>query len=142
MGQTEWLSALAGVCWTLGRKDEARAQWRDALAADPENALLSRMPLQRMDAETLYDALLTTAGRLDPTAFGKPAPIEIRPDKEVVMKPAKEGFRRAIYVLHRRQTPLSLMDAFDQPAMTPGSGDSRALSVALYGLELQVQPGG
>ena len=30
----------------------------------------------------------------------------------------------------------------DQPVMTPGSGDSRALSVALYGLELQVQPGG
>ena len=33
------------------RVDEA------TLAADPENALLSRMPLQRMDAETLYDSL-------------------------------------------------------------------------------------
>ena len=35
------------------------------LAADPENVLVSRMPLQRMDAETLYDALLTATGRLD-----------------------------------------------------------------------------
>ena len=106
------------------------------LAADPENALLSRMPLQRMDAETLYDSLLTTTGRMDDTMFGKPAPIEIRPDKEVVMEPAKEGFRRAIYVLHRRQTPLSLMDAFDQPAMTPNCTERRRSNVATQALHM------
>ena len=106
------------------------------LAADPENAMVSRMPLQRMDAETLYDALLTTTGRLDDTMFGKPAAIEIRPDKEVVMKPAKEGFRRAIYVLHRRQTPLSLMDAFDQPAMTPNCTERRRSNVATQALHM------
>ncbi len=106
------------------------------LAADPENAMVSRMPLQRMDAETLYDALLTTAGRLDAAQFGKPAPIEIRPDKEVVMKPAQAGFRRAIYVLHRRQTPLSLMDAFDQPAMTPNCTERRRSNVATQALHM------
>jgi mono/diheme cytochrome c family protein len=106
------------------------------LAADPENVLVSRMPLQRMDAETLYDALLTTTGRLDPTMFGKPADIEIKADKEVVMKPAKEGFRRAIYVLHRRQTPLSLMDAFDQPAMTPNCTERRRSNVATQALHM------
>ncbi len=56
------------------------------VAADPENALLSRMPLQRMDAETLYDSLMAVAGRLDSTLFGPPSEVEVRPDKEVVVK--------------------------------------------------------
>src|ERR1700675_4017786 len=41
-------------------------------AADPDNVLVSRMPLRRMDAETLYDSLLTAAGRLDSASFGPP----------------------------------------------------------------------
>lgn len=106
------------------------------LAADPENVLVSRMPLQRMDAETLYDALLTATGRLDATMFGKPADVQVKPDKEVVAQPAQAGFRRAIYVLHRRQTPLSLMDAFDQPAMTPNCTERRHSNVATQALHM------
>ena len=34
---------------------------------DPDNALFSRMPLVRLDAEALYDTLLLVAGRLDET---------------------------------------------------------------------------
>lgn len=106
------------------------------LAADPENVLLSRMPLRRMDAETLYDSLITAAGRLDATEFGKPADVEIRPDKEVTVKGGKDGFRRSIYVLHRRQTPVSLMDAFDQPAMTPNCTERRQSNVATQALHM------
>ena len=106
------------------------------MEADPENVLLSRMPMRRMDAETLYDSLLTASGRLDPAMYGNPADIEVRPDKEVVVKPAKEGFRRGIYVLHRRQTPVSLMDAFDQPPMTPNCTERRRSNVATQALHL------
>ena len=106
------------------------------LAADPENALLSRMPLMRMDAETLYDSLLTATGRMDPAMFGAPTDIEIRPDKEVVVKASQSGFRRAVYVLHRRQTPLSLLDAFDQPTMTPNCTERRRSNVATQALHL------
>src|SRR5439155_26126458 len=35
--------------------------------SDPDNVLSSRMPLQRLDAEALYDAMLLVAGRLDDT---------------------------------------------------------------------------
>jgi hypothetical protein len=108
------------------------------LAADPENVLVSRMPLQRMDAETLYDALITATGHLDETMFGKPADVEIRSDKEVIAKSAQAGFRRAIYVLHRRQTPLSLMDAFDQPAMTPNCTERRHSNVATQALHMMI----
>ncbi len=106
------------------------------LAADPENVLVSRMQLHRMDAETLYDSLLTVAGRLDPALFGSPTEVDIRPDKEVTVKPTATGFRRSIYVLHRRQTPVSLLDAFDQPAMTPNCTERRRSNVATQALHM------
>ena len=112
------------------RVDEAR------LAADPENALVSRMPLRRMDAETLYDSLLTAAGRLDPTPYGSPSEIEVKADKEVVVKGSKAGLRRHVYVLHRRQTPVSLLDAFDQPPMTPNCTERRQSNVATQALHM------
>ncbi len=104
--------------------------------SDPENVLLSRMPLNRMDAETLYDSLITAAGRLDATAYGAPAKIEERADKEVTVVAGKAGYRRSIYVLHRRQTPVSLMDAFDQPSMTPNCTERRRSNVATQALHM------
>lgn len=106
------------------------------IAKDPENALVSRMPLRRMDAETLYDSLLTAAGRLDATAFGPPTEVDIRPDKEVTVQPTKAGLRRSIYVLHRRQTPVSLLDAFDLPTMTPNCTERRQSNVATQALHM------
>jgi len=106
------------------------------LSADPENALLSRMSLKRMDAETLYDSLLLTSSRLDATAFGTPSDVKITEDKEVNVKATKIGYRRSIYTLHRRQTPVSLLDAFDQPAMTPNCTERRNSNVATQALHL------
>ena len=94
------------------------------------------MPLHRMDAETLYDSLMSVAGRLDSTLFGPPSEVDVRPDKEVVVKPTTAGFRRSIYVLHRRQTPVSLLDAFDQPAMTPNCTERRRSNVATQALHM------
>ena len=106
------------------------------LAADPDNVLLSRMPLRRMDAETLYDSLITAASRLDSKLYGKPSDLDISADKEVSVKPDEGGFRRSIYVLHRRQTPVSLMDAFDQPTMTPNCTERRRSNVATQALHM------
>jgi hypothetical protein len=105
-------------------------------AADPDNALVSRMPLNRMDAETLYDSLLTATGRLDAKSFGAPTEVTITPDREVIVKPGKDGFRRSIYVLHRRQTPMSLLDAFDEPIMTPNCTERRRSNVATQALHM------
>ena len=44
---------------------------------DPENALYSRMPLVRLDAEALYDTLLLVAGRLDETRVGPADPVQV-----------------------------------------------------------------
>ena len=112
------------------RLDPAVAQ------ADPDNVLVSRMPLRRMDAETLFDSLITASSRLDAKMFGSPADVDIRPDKEVTVKPTQAGFRRSIYILHRRQTPVSLLDAFDQPAMTPNCAERRQSNVATQALHM------
>lgn len=106
------------------------------LKADPENALVSRMPMRRMDADTLFDSLASAAGYLDTTAFGKPAEVTVTADKEVIVKPGPKGYRRNIYVLHRRQTPVSLMDSFDQPPMTPNCTERRQSNVATQALHM------
>jgi mono/diheme cytochrome c family protein len=106
------------------------------LKTDPENALVSRMPMRRMDADTLYDSLVTASGRLDPTPFGPASPVEVTADKEVIVKSSQAGFRRNIYVLHRRQTPVSLMDSFDQPPMTPNCTERRQSNVATQALHM------
>ncbi|MSR59367.1 MAG: DUF1553 domain-containing protein [Planctomycetaceae bacterium] len=41
-----------------------------ALAADPENRRLARMPRRRLEAEAIRDSLLAVSGRLDPTPGG------------------------------------------------------------------------
>ena len=116
-------------------RQTSRADER-VLKADPENALVSRMPLRRMDADTLFDSLVTAAGRLDPKQFGPAASVEVTADKEVIVKPSKDGYRRNVYVLHRRQTPVSLMDSFDQPSMTPNCTERRQSNVATQALHM------
>ncbi len=105
-----------------------------ALAADPANTLLSRFPLRRLDAEAVRDAVLKVAGRLDETEFGPAAPIEVKPDGAVLPKAGKLGYRRSVYITQRRSTPVSLLDAFDAPFMSPNCvrrGESIVSSQAL-----------
>ena len=87
-------------------------------AADPDNSLLSRFPLRRLDADAIRDSILRVAGRLDTTPFGPPDEVETKPDGEVVAK-AGEGYRRSIYLLQRRKTPVTMLTAFDAPQLSP-----------------------
>jgi len=106
------------------------------LAADPENALLSRMPLRRMDAETLYDSILRVSGRLDEEMYGPPSKLDVKDNKEVVAKASENGFRRSLYVTQKMQTPLTLLDAFDLPRMTPNCVERRQSQVPTQALQM------
>ena len=86
---------------------------------DPDNILLSRFPLRRLDADAIRDSILSVSGRLNPTPFGPPDDIEARPDGEVVAKDSPEGMRRSIYLLQRRSKPLTMLAAFDAPQLRP-----------------------
>lgn len=52
----------------------------NARIADPENRLLWRMNLRRLDAETLRDSLIAVAGKLDATMGGPPIKLAMQPD--------------------------------------------------------------
>ena len=86
---------------------------------DPENRLISRMPLRRLEAEELRDSLIFTAGQLDETPFGKPVDVDVRPDGLVTSKRTDKGWRRSVYVRHRRKEMPTFLEVFDLPQMNP-----------------------
>jgi hypothetical protein len=92
----------------------------DALRLDPQNGLLSRMPLRRMDAEALRDSLLLVSGQLDETAGGPPDPVSVDRDGLVSVDGSTQGgWRRSVYLQYRRTEIPTLMDTFDYPEMGP-----------------------
>ncbi|QDU10695.1 PSD1 and planctomycete cytochrome C domain-containing protein [Gimesia aquarii] len=92
---------------------------KKALQRDPDGSLLSRMPLQRMEAEVLRDTLLYLSGQLDETPFGPADPVEVRSDGLVTSKRTQKGWRRSIYIRQRRTQIPTLLENFDYPQMGP-----------------------
>jgi hypothetical protein len=95
---------------------------RNPQSEDPDNKLLWRMRLRRLDAENVRDALLTVSGKLDRELGGAPLPLLNRPDGLVVVddkqvRPSASN-RRSVYILARRNYHLSLLNIFDQPVMS------------------------
>jgi hypothetical protein len=97
---------------------------KEASAKDPENALLWKHSRRRLTAEEIRDAMLASAGRLNSKSGG---PSVITPvDQELVdllYKPSQwavtgdraEHDRRSIYLLHKRNLRLPMMEVFDAP---------------------------
>lgn len=89
-------------------------------SADPQNRLLSRMPLRRLDAEAIRDSLLRVADRLDPTPGGLPDSVSVDRDGLVSVNPTPAGrWRRSVYLQYRRTEIPTMMDTFDYPPMGP-----------------------
>lgn len=105
-----------------------------AQAVDPDNRLLGRMRLRRLDAESLRDGLLAVSGRLDATMYGPPVAVAVTPHGQVVVgSQNKDGngdptgvaslggaeFRRSVYVQVRRSQPVGVMETFDAASVAP-----------------------
>ncbi len=91
-----------------------------AAAEDPDNRLLWRMPLRRLEAEALRDSILAVADRLDDTVGGPAVELRARPDGlQVVSETESAGgpTRRSVYLLARRTWPLTFLTAFDFPVI-------------------------
>lgn len=84
---------------------------------DPENRLLWRQRMRRIDAEPLRDAMLSVSGLLDRSMFGNPIPVARRPDGDVTIADGQNDRRRSIYVQILRGNPLTMLHAYDQPVM-------------------------
>jgi hypothetical protein len=103
---------------------------------DPANALVSRMPLVRLDAEALYDALLLVAGRLDETRGGPADAVQVRKDGLVTPAGTATGWRRLVYVQQTRKQLPTHLETFDFPQMNPNCLERRDSTVAPQALHL------
>jgi len=92
----------------------------DRQQRDPQNRLLSRMPLRRMDAEALRDSLLFVSGKLDGRSGGYPDHVSVDRDGLVSANATVTGgWRRSIYLQHRRTEIPTMLATFDYPEMGP-----------------------
>jgi hypothetical protein len=123
------------------RQASTRDEKRDLI--DPDNTLLSRMNVRRLEAETLRDSLLALSGKLNPKIGGAPVPVMQSEEGQVVIgidttdtagRPTGkiiplngEEFRRSIYIQARRSRPLEMFATFDAPIMEP-SCDARSVT--------------
>ncbi|MFP6766908.1 MAG: PSD1 and planctomycete cytochrome C domain-containing protein, partial [Planctomycetaceae bacterium] len=118
------------------------------LTTDPDNRLLGRMSIRRLDAESLRDAILTVSGSLNPRRYGPPVPIMAdrvgqwvigkenlnagRPG--AVLDMGNEQFRRSVWIEVRRSRPLAVLDTFDRPAMMPNCTERVSTTVSSQSL--------
>ncbi len=108
---------------------------------DPDNRLLWRMPVRRLEAETLRDAILAVNGRLKLDLHGEP--LVVKEDDGglfsvaggIVSEDGKE-LRRSIYIQQRRTQPVTMLEAFDAPRMEPNCELRQSSTVATQSLAM------
>jgi len=109
---------------------------------DPDNLLLWRQRLRRLEAEALRDAVLAVAGDLNPQMFGPPVPMQRQGNArrlevgEIVVAADASGNRRSIYLQVRRSQPLTFLQLFDQPVIETNCTRRETSTVASQALTL------
>jgi hypothetical protein len=85
---------------------------------DPENRLLWRQSMRRLEAEAVRDAFLAVSGTLNPQLFGVSQAVARQKNGEVIVPAGADQNRRSIYVKIKRLNPETLLQVFDQPTMS------------------------
>ncbi|MCA9200218.1 MAG: DUF1553 domain-containing protein, partial [Planctomycetales bacterium] len=117
---------------------------------DPQNRLLSFMPLRRLEAEILRDSLLSVAGTLNKTQFGPAVRAPIAAEA-ILARNLKDGYpkdikdgpevrRRSVYMFHKRVVPNPLLAAFDKPDAQQSCSRRDVTTVAPQALALLNDP--
>ena len=106
-------------------------------AIDPDNRLLARFPLRRLDAEAVRDAMLHVSGELDPRAGGPYVPSKRTPEGTVEIEEKADGARkRSLYLQQRRTQVVTFLQLFDAPAIVSTCGKRSPSTVPLQSLAL------
>ncbi len=121
----------------------------EGLEADPDNSLLWRFPIRRLDAEMLRDGILFAAGTLDEARGGPGVYPAIDPSVvstgnvprwplDAVDGPAT--WRRSLYVFQMRSVPVPLLEVFDLPDSTQSCPERSRTTLPTQGLTLLNNP--
>lgn len=110
---------------------------------DPQNELIGRMAVRRLDAESIRDSVLVMSEKINVELYGQPVPVmedgvgQIivgKENKDGEGKPGKEiglngqEYRRSLYIQARRSRPLAVLQSFDRPDMTETNCTERSSS--------------
>ena len=97
----------------------------ELLAKDPRNALLSRAPRRRLEAELIRDQAMALSGLLSPK-LGGPSVYPPQPDglwrvafdgtRAYPTSTGEDRYRRGLYTVWRRTIPYPSMATFDAPS--------------------------
>jgi mono/diheme cytochrome c family protein len=128
-----------------GSSSNPQSAIRNPQSIDPDNRLLGRFPLRRLDAEAVRDGMLAVSGWLNSKAFGPPVPVKEDEVGQIVLGipnrdgagrftaavplPPGDDARRSVYVQARRTQPLAVLDTFDWATTEPNC-ESRNSSTA------------
>ena len=117
-------------------------------AIDPENRLLARANLRRLEAEAVRDFILATTGDLNLESGGPSIPVTTNAEGKVVIGVTKirdglaagvrgqneAAFRRSAFIESNRSLPLNMLATFDLPEMKPNCDRRRSTTVATQSL--------
>lgn len=117
----------------------------EARALDPDNVLLARMPVRRLEAEAVRDALLFVSGSLDEARFGPSVPVHLTPFMNGRGRPGESGpldgaNRRSIYLAVRRNFLVPFLSVFDFPNPAACAGKRTVSNVPAQALALMNDP--
>lgn len=103
---------------------------------DPDNELLWRQAMRRLEAEPLRDAILATAGTLNTPMFGAGQAVAREKDGEVIVSAGQNQGRRSIYVKILRLNPETMLEVFDQPTISVNCTQRSISTVSTQALTL------
>jgi len=109
---------LMSTAYRQSSKRRAEDPQNGPESIDPENHLLWRMNLRRLEAEAVRDSVISVGGKMDGTLGGKPVVLDWTPDGLVTASEKEKGnLRRSIYLMARRTYSSSMLDVFNFPMM-------------------------
>jgi len=112
-------------------------------AVDPDNRLLHRYPLRRLEAEAIRDAMLAVSGRLDRALYGRsihPHRFVPRPDRRLFSGPLDGEGRRSLYTKMTLTEEPPLLAIFNLPEAKVARGRRDLTSVPAQALTLLNDP--
>jgi hypothetical protein len=131
------LKAIHRLILTSAVYRQSSAFREDAFESDPDNRLLWRFPLRRLDAEAIRDAMLSVSGDLDGKSGGPFIPTSQLEGGSVVVDEKLEGARkRSVYLQQRRTQTLTLLEVFDAPSVVTNCSFRNTSTVPLQALAL------
>jgi len=112
--------------------------------SDPNNFLLYRQNIRRLEGEVIRDHILAVSGRLDKTMYGPSMPVYLTPFMSGRGRPKTGPLdgagRRSIYISVRRNFISPMMLAFDTPVPFNSIGRRNVSNVPSQALILMNDP--